>query len=959
MKKLFCIALSFLMIFTAMPITALANNSDCIGPNTLGNAYIKAFDECGENTESIIYSCREEAEDFSYQGISYDIESNTLNLNGCNIPALVIRANEMGRDFKINVTGENYLKRISLSGNGYNCSLSVNGNGSLYLGKNNADGSGAIVLNCDYTESTLTVSDTVSMFAYSAWGEATICVYNSLADDAIEMKGNLPDINYDSYETTMTPTVYGSTPLNTQFYNLSDGSVATYDYDVKTDAYILHKYNIVNVDIEGKETQIAVEQKDELGNPILVDESQVNFDDTRYAYLLLFDNSPSIVYLNRNDSERYIVSSCYDSNSGTDIYDIKKIVDLGEYGLVYYPVETGVSSLSSDYYIQKISCNSKNYNIFDSYSNVYGIVQRFFSAHVKDQDINYRCWETIYVEKNTPTYISFDVIDSWRKVYDIDWDISGLVNAGFTVSPEPVYFDGDDTAYLEVNVNDWPEGTCGSIAINCYNNEANISNVTGSKSPEPLCTYYVYVQVTNPVHGYAQDKVSYKVYEAGSTIKMAPNDTMMLNFYTDNYRGAAVFDWETESINSTGITVGAERYEESNRTYCKISSENCEVGTKGTLVFNLKRGEDYDYNNRELDKIAPLYTFEINFEVVTQCEAKGHNPDTENGTFLKKPTCKDFGLMECICTVCGETFITEIDPLPHGKLNKVERNRVEPTCTKTGGYEVAYICELCGDAVMGEYIELNPTGHKYDAGKVTKAATCKAKGVKTYTCTLCGAKKTESISIIAHKYTTVTTRATTSKDGKKVTKCSACGYVSKTVPIYQIKTISLSPTSYYYDGKVKTPTVTIKDRKGNTLKKDRDYSLSYASGRKYAGRYAIKITFKGNFYGTVTKTFDIKPKNSYITKLTATSKGFKVYWKKQSTQTSGFQIQYATDSKFTKNCKSAFSSGGSTTYKSIGKLYGKKRYYVRIRSYKTVKYGGKNINIYSGWSNYKYVTTKR
>ena len=205
----------------------------------------------------------------------------------------------------------------------------------------------------------------------------------------------------------------------------------------------------------------------------------------------------------------------------------------------------------------------------------------------------------------------------------------------------------------------------------------------------------------------------------------------------------------------------------------------------------------------------------------------------------------------------------------------------------------------------------------------------------------------------------MTTRATTSKDGKKVTKCSACGYVSKTVPIYQIKTISLSPSSYYYDGKVKTPTVTIKDRKGNTLKKDRDYTLSYASGRKYAGRYAIKITFKGNYYGTVTKTFDIKPKNSYITKLTATSKGFKVYWKKQSTQTSGFQIQYATDSKFTKNCKSAFSSGGSTTYKSIGKLYGNKRYYVRIRSYKTVKYGGKNINIYSDWSNYKYVTTKR
>lgn len=926
MKKLFCIALTFLMIFTAMPITALANNSDCIGPNTLGNAYIKAFDECGENTESIIYSCREETEDLSHQGISYDNESNTLNLNGCNIPEIVIKANEMGRDFKINVTGENYLKRISLSGNGYNCSLSVVGDGSLYLGKNNADGGGAIVLYCDFTESTLTVSDTVSMFAYSAWGEATICVYNSLADDAIEMKGAMPDISYDSYEATMTPTVYGSIPWNTQFFNLSDGSVATYDYDAKTSTYILHKYNIVNVDIDGKETQFAVQQKDESGNPILVDEAQVDFEDDRYAYLLLFDNNPSTVYLNRNDSERYVVSSYYDSNSDTDIYDIKKIVDFGEYGLVYCPVETGASSLSSDYYIQEISCNSKNYNIYDSYSNVYGIVQRTFSAHVKDQNINYRCWETIYVEKNTPTYISFDVIDSWSKVYDIDWDISGLVNVGFTVSPEPVYFDGDDTAYLKVNANDLPENTCGSIEINCYDNEANSSNDTGSESPEPLCTYYVYVQVTNPVHGYAQDKDSYKVYEAGSTIKMAPNDTMMLNFYTDNYRGAAVFDWETEPINSTGITVDAERYKESNRTYCKISTENCEVGTKGTLVFNLKRGEDYDYNNRELDKIAPLYTFELNFEVVTQCEAKGHNPDTENGTVLKEPTCKEFGLKECTCTVCGETVIAETNPLPHGELKEVERNRVEPTCTKPGGYEVASICELCGDAVMGGYVELKPTGHSY-------------------------------------KSTSKLTRATTSADGKVVTtyKCSKCGYSysKQTRTYYQIKTISLSATSYYYDGKVKTPTVTIKDRKGNTLKKDRDYTLSYASGRKNAGRYAIKITFKGNFYGTVTKTFDIKPKGTSLTKLTATSKGFKVYWKKQTTQTTGYQIQYATDSKFTKNCKGVFVKGASSNYKSISKLYGKKRYYVRIRSYKTVKYGGKNINIYSGWSNYKYVTTKK
>ncbi|MFW2551617.1 MBG domain-containing protein, partial [Klebsiella pneumoniae] len=55
-------------------------------------------------------------------------------------------------------------------------------------------------------------------------------------------------------------------------------------------------------------------------------------------------------------------------------------------------------------------------------------------------------------------------------------------------------------------------------------------------------------------------------------------------------------------------------------------------------------------------------------------------------------------------------------------------------------------------------------------------------------------------------------------------------------------TVKLSKTSYTYTGKAVTPAVTVKDSAGNTLKKDTDYTVAYASGRKNAGTYTVKVT---------------------------------------------------------------------------------------------------------------------
>ncbi|MCM1285047.1 MAG: fibronectin type III domain-containing protein [Acetobacter sp.] len=82
-----------------------------------------------------------------------------------------------------------------------------------------------------------------------------------------------------------------------------------------------------------------------------------------------------------------------------------------------------------------------------------------------------------------------------------------------------------------------------------------------------------------------------------------------------------------------------------------------------------------------------------------------------------------------------------------------------------------------------------------------------------------------------------------------------------------------------------------------------------------------------------------------------------VKWKKVSGAT-GYQIQYSTSSKF-KSAKSVTVGNNKTTSKTIPKLKAKKKYYVRIRTYKTVKVNGKNTKIYPSWSKAKSVTTKK
>ena len=204
------------------------------------------------------------------------------------------------------------------------------------------------------------------------------------------------------------------------------------------------------------------------------------------------------------------------------------------------------------------------------------------------------------------------------------------------------------------------------------------------------------------------------------------------------------------------------------------------------------------------------------------------------------------------------------------------------------------VCDTCG------YYKTVPHTHNLTL-VAAKAATCTEGGKEAYyKCEGCGKFYEDVLGT------------------KEITDLASWGNIAKIAhttkqTVTKASSIKLKATSLTYNGKVRTPKVIVKDRTGKTLVKNTDYTVSYAKGRKYVGKYAVKITFKGKYSGTKTLYFTIKPKATSISSLKAGSKKFTVKWKKQATQTTGYQVQVATNKKFKKNKKTVTIKKQKTT----------------------------------------------
>lgn len=210
-------------------------------------------------------------------------------------------------------------------------------------------------------------------------------------------------------------------------------------------------------------------------------------------------------------------------------------------------------------------------------------------------------------------------------------------------------------------------------------------------------------------------------------------------------------------------------------------------------------------------------------------------------------------------------------------------------------------------------------------------------------------------SSCTHEWKSVVVPAKVNADGSIQMKCGKCKEVQSTTAIAAPAVLSLSKTSEKYNGKKKKLVVTVKDRSQKELSPQTDYTVIYPKEMKNVGKYVIAVQLKGNYSGVMEQEFTIVPKSTSITKLTPNPKGISVKWKKQTTQTTGYEISCSTDKKFKKDVsKSVTIKKNKTMQTTLKKLKPKKKYYVRIRTYK--KAG--RTKIYSTWSKPKSVKTK-
>ena len=151
---------------------------------------------------------------------------------------------------------------------------------------------------------------------------------------------------------------------------------------------------------------------------------------------------------------------------------------------------------------------------------------------------------------------------------------------------------------------------------------------------------------------------------------------------------------------------------------------------------------------------------------------KEHSWDA--GKVTKAANCTEKGIRTYTCQSCSITRTEDIPALGHKAVTDAA---VAATCETDGKTEGSH-CSVCGK-VLTEQKTVKATGHDWDEGKITKAATCEEKGVKTYTCRTCKKTRTEDVPALGHQAVTdAAVAATCETDGKtEGSHCSVCGKV--------------------------------------------------------------------------------------------------------------------------------------------------------------------------------------
>ena len=235
---------------------------------------------------------------------------------------------------------------------------------------------------------------------------------------------------------------------------------------------------------------------------------------------------------------------------------------------------------------------------------------------------------------------------------------------------------------------------------------------------------------------------------------------------TGTYNNQKITDVQKETIPAKGHVKGEVKIENDTESTCEKG------GSYDEVVY-------CTVCNKELSRTT------------VKTEAKGHKWDS--GKITKEPTCTEEGVKTFECTVCGKTKTEKVEALGHDWNNdftvdkeatceetgvksihckrcderkkittipakghvagekKIE-NVTESTCENGGSYDEVIYCTVCGKELSRTTIKTEAKGHKWDSGKITKEPTYTEQGTRTYTCTVCGKTKTETVDVLKEEY---------------------------------------------------------------------------------------------------------------------------------------------------------------------------------------------------------------
>lgn len=299
-------------------------------------------------------------------------------------------------------------------------------------------------------------------------------------------------------------------------------------------------------------------------------------------------------------------------------------------------------------------------------------------------------------------------------------------------------------------------------------------------------------------------------------------------------------------------------------TYCTDCNTKLESGT----VVN-KLGHTWDNGvitkeATETEEGVKTYTCKTCGETKTEkIPVTSHHLD--QGTITKKATCTENGEKTYHCTDadCDKTYVETIPATGHQHTEV--RDKKEVTCEEDG-YTGDTYCKDCGQLISKGAV-VKATGHSWNSGKVTEAATCKKEGTKTYTCKNCGETKTETIPATGHKFDSWKTVKAQSIYSGAVQKrtCNACGKKETRIVGDKLKPVlKVNAPKLQLKRRQKTQKFTLTDiAKGDSVKSwvSSNKKIVTVSGKpngtciikagKKTGSAKITITMRSNLKKTI------------------------------------------------------------------------------------------------------------